>query len=67
MQPTELDPKITVAEALAWAGDNQAELGRRLGIGRASVNEWLFYKREYLPALQAHRYVRIREGEHAAA
>lgn len=51
-----IDPQITVDQALKWVDGNQSELARRLGIGRASVNEWVTTEREYLPPLQAHRY-----------
>lgn len=52
-----LDPKIRVAEALKVAGGNQAALGRMVGISRASVNAWVTGRREFLPALQAYRFI----------
>ena len=59
MGMTEIDPKIRVDTALSQVDGNQAELGRVLDIGRASVNEWIREKREYLPPLQAHRFVKL--------
>ena len=53
----EIDPKIEVTYALQVNNGNQAELGRKLGVGRASVNEWVRTGRQYLPELQAHRFV----------
>ncbi len=54
-----LDPIIKVSDALKKVGGSQAELGRVLGIGRASVNEWVRESRKHLPPLQAHRFVDI--------
>ncbi len=54
-----LDPQIKVSDALKLTNNNQAELGRVLHIGKAAVNEWLSKEREYVPALQAHRLVKL--------
>jgi predicted transcriptional regulator len=51
-----IDPKITVAEALQLTNGNQSELGRMLGISRASVSAWLVSGREFIPPLQAYRF-----------
>ena len=59
----DIDPKITVKEALHETDGNQAELARKLGIGRASVNEYVREGREYLPELQGHRFVKIYRTE----
>lgn len=56
---TKLDPEITVEAALEKTGGNQAELARRLGVTRASVNEWVRTGRVHLPDLQGHRFTRI--------
>lgn len=58
----ELDPNIPVEFALATVNNNQAELGRAIGLQRAAVNEWLRAGRQFLPPLAAHRFVR-RFGE----
>lgn len=50
-----LDPKITVNEALELFDGNQAALARELKINRASVNAWVKQGKEYIPGLQAHR------------
>ena len=57
---TDLDPKITVAAALAAFDNVQARLADALDINRASVNEWVSSKREFIPALHAHRLARLR-------
>lgn len=59
---TNLDPKVPVTEAILWAG-SQAELGRKLGVHRAAVSQWLAADRVFLPPLQAHRYVTLRRIE----
>lgn len=61
---TSIDPQIRVVDALAKVGGNQAKLGRVLGITRASVNAWVLEGREFLPPLQAHRFVRL-FGDHS--
>lgn len=60
------DPKISVEYALSKTNGNQAELGRLLGVTRASVNEWLRTDREFLPELQAHRFLMIFGDDKAA-
>lgn len=55
----DLDPYIPVEIALEKANGNQAELGRLLGVERASVNGWVRANRMYLPELQGHRYVKL--------
>lgn len=59
------DPEIPVSQALSAVGGNQAALGRMLGISRVAVNEWVKTGREYLPPLQAYRF--LRETEQTAA
>ncbi|MEJ1463344.1 MAG: hypothetical protein RPU15_08715 [Candidatus Sedimenticola sp. (ex Thyasira tokunagai)] len=55
----DIDPKVPIQYALLKVNGNQAELGRQLGVERASVNAWVHSDREYLPELQAHRFVKI--------
>lgn len=55
----DLDPLILVKDALKTTKNNQAALGRKVGIGRASVNQYVLENREYLPPLQAHRLLRL--------
>ena len=48
---------IEVNYALSKTAGNQAELGRVLGVSRASVNEWVRTGRKYLPELRAYKFV----------
>lgn len=60
------DPKIKVSDALSMTGGNQAELARRLGLERASVNGWVREGREFLPTVAAYRYQQV-FGQQSAA
>lgn len=55
------DPKITINEAIEFSGNNQAELGRLLGLTRTTIHLWVKEKREYLPPLHAYRFRDIRD------
>lgn len=55
----DIDPQIPLAYALAKVGGSQAELARKLNVKRASVHDWKRRGLQYLPPLQAHRFVRI--------
>ncbi len=57
---TSMDTKkklVTVKQALKRTNNNQAELGRVVGVSRSSVNEWVISGREYLPELRAYKYL----------
>lgn len=56
------DPKITVEEALSFAG-SQAKLAGLLDISRSSVNDWISSNRDYLPSLQAYRFREIKASQ----
>jgi len=55
----ELDPKITVKDALELYDGNQSALARALKLQRSSVHEWVKVDREFLPELQAHRIQKL--------
>ncbi|CAN5817230.1 hypothetical protein BH20PSE1_BH20PSE1_01470 [soil metagenome] len=56
----EIDPHITVDEALAAFDGVQSHLADALGIDRASVNEWVSSGRQFVPPLQAYRLTQMR-------
>lgn len=52
---------MTVQELKAFYGDNQAEIGRKLGLHRATISYWV--RRNHIPYNMQHRIQEITRGK----